>query len=63
MKDKIKAKARIVLTDWRDEPASYKQLNCLNRLLMQQETTRKRVSLPLTKGEAHDLIDKMTEAS
>lgn len=63
MKDKIEAKARIVLTDWRNEPATHKQLNYLNRLLLSGETNHKRASLPLTKGEAYDLINKMTKAS
>ena len=63
MTKKIEAKARVVLTDWRDEPASHKQLNYLNRLLLAGETGRKRISLPLTMGEAYDLINKITEAS
>ena len=42
---------------------SHKQLNYLNRLLLAGETGRKRISLPLTKGEAYDLINKITEAS
>ena len=62
MTKKIETKARVVLTDWRDEPASHKQLNLLNRMLLSGESDRKRVSLPLTKGEAHDLIQKMKEA-
>jgi len=62
MTKKIEAKARVVLTDWRDEPASHKQLNLLNRMLLSGEFDRKRVSLPLTKGEAYDLIQKMNEA-
>ena len=37
MTKKIEAKARVVLTDWRDEPASHKQLNYLNRLLLAGE--------------------------
>lgn len=63
MTKKIEAKARVVLTDWRDEPASYKQLSYLNRLLLSGGTDRKRISLPLTKGEAYDIINKITEAS
>ena len=46
MTKKIEAKARVVLTDWRDEPASHKQLNYLNRLLLAGETGRKRISPP-----------------
>mgnify|MGYP006908240377 CR=1 FL=1 len=62
MTKKIETKARVVLTDWHNEPATHRQLNLLNRMLLSGESDRKRVSLPLTKGEAHDLIQKMKEA-
>ena len=62
MTKKIEAKARVVLTDWHNEPATHRQLNLLNRMLLSGESGRKRVSLPLTKGEAYDLIQKMKEA-
>lgn len=50
-----KAKAKVVSTDWRDQPASFKQLLYINKGLLEGTITGD-INLPLTKGQAHDLI-------
>jgi hypothetical protein len=51
-------KAKVVSSAWRDHPATYKQLIALNNILLTGKASRKRISLPLTKGEAYDLLQK-----
>lgn len=55
-------KARVVNTDWENHPASYKQLVAINNAVINGETGRKRISLPLTKGEASEIIAKIKAA-
>ena len=63
MSNSILVKSKVVNTDWRDQPATYKQLLAINNAMLAGKLTRKRVSLPLTKGEAYDIIKKGTEAT
>jgi|TARA_R100001510_G_C7598174_1_gene165606 hypothetical protein len=59
---KSKVKAKVVNTDWRDHPASFKQLLLINKSLLEGTMTG-RVTLPLTKGQAFDLIDKAAKSA
>ena len=55
-----KVKADVVEAKWKDEPASGRQVSYIQGLLVKAGTGHvKRINMPMTKGEANNLIQEL----